>query len=77
MNILDEESLNEAQSSPILMLGLNDTIFIADKYYNRKPIWLNNLLIRKETSVFYEVNGRLIQNIAIKMSENRKQNNIK
>lgn len=65
----------KSRSNP--SLGLNDSIFIADKYYYREASWLNNLLIRKETSDYVEVDGRLIQTIAIKMTDSRKQNQLK
>lgn len=51
----------------------NDDIkTIADLYYRGKKNWINSLLLRKEASDIHEENGRLIQNITIKMNESNK-----
>ncbi|CAF0844963.1 unnamed protein product, partial [Brachionus calyciflorus] len=62
--------LNKDDHNPVQ--GSDDTKTIADIYYRQKSTWINSLLLRKEASEIYEENGRLIQNITVKMNETKK-----
>lgn len=66
-------SYNVGSSCTDQVQTIDDTKTIADLYYNKKKKWINSLFIRKEVSDFDQENGRMVQNIAIKMNESSKK----